>query len=259
MAAAPESPRILGLCSGIGGLELGACAAWPGARVVACVERDPYAASVLLARMEDEAMEPAPIWCGDLADFDAAALRGRVDAVVAGIPCQPWSLAGQQQGRDDARELGPQLVRVVRDARPGVVVVENVPGFQGALPLLAQELAALGFDAEWGRLRASDVGAPHRRERVFVLAAHPERIELREQPRRCGGTDGACAARARVDGACGCPSRSPGWAAQPGVERSGDGIPARVDRLRCLGNAVVPQQGAAAIAELSRRVGLDWT
>lgn len=188
------APTVLALCAGVGGLELGVRIACPGARLVCAVERDAYAAAVLLARMEDAALDPAPVWCGDLADLDCAPFAGRVDLVTAGFPCQPWSCAGKREGQDDERWLWPGIARIVREVRPGAVFLENVPGLVsgGGLEPVLGDLAALGFDAEWQTLRASEVGAPHRRERVFVLAY---RVRERLQGLLAGGAEAVATGR----------------------------------------------------------------
>lgn len=200
--------RVLSLCSGVGGLDLGVKLAVPAARVVCHVERDSYAASVLVARMAEASMDPAPIW-SDLATFDGQHWRGVVDLVVAGFPCQPASTAGQRQGTNDDRWLWPLVARIIRDCAPSLVFLENVPGLLtvggapdcyapgwaldttdevgagefvrgGAFAAVLADLAALGFDAEWLCVPASAVGAPHRRERVFVLA-HADRRGIRDE------------------------------------------------------------------------------
>ena len=105
-------PAILSLFSGVGGLDLGVELACPGARVLGYCERDAYAASVLLARMEDEALEPAPVF-SDLCSFDGSPWSGAVDLIFGGIPCQPHSLAGKRQGAEDERDLVWEFLRVV--------------------------------------------------------------------------------------------------------------------------------------------------
>lgn len=178
--APPNGPRILSLCSGVGGLDLGVELACPGAHVVGYVERDAYAASVLLARMDDEAVEPAPVWCGDLAEPDWREWRGAVDIVTAGFPCQPWSCAGARKGTADERWIWDDIVGCIRDVGPRAVFLENVRGLVsgGGLDPVLGALADLGFDAEWGVLPASAVGAPHERARVFILAyRRGERLE----------------------------------------------------------------------------------
>lgn len=163
---------ILSLCSGIGGLELAIRACVPGSRCLAYVERDAYPASVLLARMEDASLDPAPIFCGDLAEFDAGPLAGLVDVVCAGFPCQPFSLAGSQRGIEDERWLFPEIAGIVRDVGAPLVFLENVPGLTlRGLDEVLGTLADLGFNAEWDLFRASDMAAPHRRERWFCMGS----------------------------------------------------------------------------------------
>lgn len=115
-------------------------------------------------------MDQAPVW-DDLTTFDGRPWRGVVDLVSAGFPCQPWSAAGQRGGTDDARWLWPDIARLVAETRARFVFVENVPGLAsgGGLGEVLGGLADLGFDAEWLGLAAADVGASHRRERLFVL------------------------------------------------------------------------------------------
>lgn len=158
--------RLLSLCSGLGAADL-ACSRL-GVRLVGAVERQAYAAACILARMEEEALDPAPVWVGDIHDMDARPLRGWVDVVAAGIPCVSWSRAGKQRGADDERHLGDELLRIVREVEPRFVLVENVPGFAvpDGLGALLGELAELGFDAEWD----------------WVVAAHADRARRDEAP-----------------------------------------------------------------------------
>ncbi len=139
--------------------------------MVGYVERDAYAASVLLARMEVASLEPAPVWCGNLEDLDTAPFLG-VDLVTAGFPCQPWSAAGKRKGTDDERWIWPAIASLLRRVRPRFVFLENVRALisGGGLGLVLADLADLGFDAEWTVLSAGEVGASQQRERVFILA-----------------------------------------------------------------------------------------
>ena len=143
------------LCSGYAGMEL----ALRGiARTVAHVERDAYAAATLVARMEAQELDQAPVW-SDLCTFDARAWRGRVALITAGFPCQPFSSAGRKLGTDDDRWLWPEIARIIRDMEPEYVFLENVPGVvRAGLAHVLGDLAELGFDAEWGLLAASAVG-----------------------------------------------------------------------------------------------------
>jgi DNA (cytosine-5)-methyltransferase 1 len=183
--------RALHLCSGYGGFELGLRLAGIPARTVAHVERDAYAAATLVARMGDQALDQAPIW-SDLTTFDGSAWRGRVDLITAGFPCQPFSQAGQRRGVDDERWLWADIAGIVADVGPRFVLLENVPGLvRLGLPHVLADLADLGFDAEWGLLSAAAVGAPHRRERIWILAyAESERLEGGwPDGTRAGGTE----------------------------------------------------------------------
>jgi DNA (cytosine-5)-methyltransferase 1 len=155
-----------------------------------------------------------------------------VDLLAGGFPCQPFSNAGKRQGKDDVRWLWPEFARVIRELRPRYVLVENVPGLlagHGGMGAVLGDLAALGYDAEWDSIPASAVGAPHLRYRVWIVAYATSWD--------CGGigeATGRVAPGPTIDG-------TGWWAAEPDVGRVAHGVPARVDRLRALGNAVVPQ------------------
>lgn len=202
MNVAPYPRTGLDLFSGYGGLDLAVARAVPGYRSIAHVEREGFAAAILAARMADGSLPSAPIW-SDVRTFDACAWRGRVDLVLGGFPCQDISTAGKRAGIEggDRSVLWFEMLRIIRDVRPRYVFVENVAAIvvRGLETVLAG-LAALGFDAEWTLVRASDVGAPHRRERLFLLArnalAHGhghglaiERVELSEDANAQSGRD----------------------------------------------------------------------
>ena len=305
----------LSLCAGIGGLDLGVERAL-GRPFDAClyVERELGAAAILAARMEAGHIAPGPIW-DDLTTVPGGALRGRVDVITAGIPCQPFSVAGKQRGLDDERWLGESLLDLVGTVEPELVVVENVPGFATAgAGRIAGALSELGFDAEWDLFSAQAVGAPHKRARFFMVAwrvsdASSERV--REEPgRRSGGRDRRASTEYRdvgeamADGGrcegqrlpehpgIGCesgdepdghdqdrrlgwpprPGDEDGWrrwlaaggpapAVEPGIRRGAHGLSGglvgRVDRLRAIGNAVVPAQAEYAVRALLERAGFN--
>lgn len=182
----------MALCAGVGGLELGLQLAIPGYRCLCHVERESYAAAILLARMEEQIMEPAPIFAGDLADFDARPFAGLVDILSAGIPCQPYSVAGRQEGHADERALWPEFVRIVGECRPALVFLENVPAFAQWFREPGERLCELGYEIESPLfLAAEDIGAPHKRERVFILAkriSDPISDALRHLTERGSGT-----------------------------------------------------------------------
>lgn len=173
----PRPLSVLSLCSGVGMLDLGLGAAFD-ARTVCYVEREAFAASQLVALMEAGILDAAPVW-SDLATFDARPWRGRVDCIIAGLPCQPYSAAGKQEGNDDRRSWGsgdgpiPHFLRIVAECRPAVAFLENVTAWVvgGFFRPVGEELCRLGYDLERPlQLAASDVGASHQRERVFVMA-----------------------------------------------------------------------------------------
>lgn len=185
-------------------------------RAVGYVERDAYAAATLLARMEAQAMEPAPVWAGNLQDVRWEQWNGVVDCVAAGFPCQPHSMAGSRKGTADDRWIWPAIADCIRRVGPWLVVLENVSGLRssgGMSPVLA-DLAALGFRVEWDSIRASDVGASHQRERVFIVAYRAEhrrkqgrpesaRIERRHDAAECDGEVGnATSQRLREERQC---------------------------------------------------------
>lgn len=186
-------PRIISVCSGIGGLDLGLRMALPDARTVCFIEREAFAACVLATRMaeQNEALDQAPIW-SDINTFDGTAWRGKVDIIAAGIPCQPFSVAGKQRGVEDERWLWDALLRIIDDTGARTLILENVPGFvKHGLDTVLRDLAARGFDAEWDQVSAADCGAPHRRERFFLLAhARSDGIRV-ESGRTCSGTGAA--------------------------------------------------------------------
>jgi DNA (cytosine-5)-methyltransferase 1 len=265
---APTSFNVLSLFSGGGGLDLGIALAVPAARVICCVEREAYAAATLAARMEDGCLDDAPIW-SDVAAFDGEPWRGVVDCVAGGFPCQDISNAGDREGIDGERSgLWSEFARIIREVGPRVVFVENVAALiVRGLDRVLGDLADLGFAAEWDVFRASDVGAPHQRARLFILAhavgagsqgRQGERGDAREEcppsERGCGATRAIAFPPGPDDGA--------GWrrfldenpGLEPAICRGADGLAHRVDRLRLLGNGVVPQQAALAWRVLDRRL-----
>lgn len=173
---------ILSVFSGTGMLDAGVeCAlAERGVdcRVVGYVEREAAAAYTLLARMENQTLRPAPVWADRLEDLDAWPLRGWVDILTASPPCQPYSSAGKRAGNEDERSHGDgdgplvHLARIISECGPTVVFFENVPEWVtgGHFRAFGERLCGMGYDlAPPVFLASGDLGAPHRRERVFVL------------------------------------------------------------------------------------------
>jgi len=236
--------NVLSLFSGIGGLDLGLERA--GMRVVGQVEIDPFCRSVLARHWPEvpchDDVRTAPSWWGSG--------RPPVHVVAGGFPCQPFSTAGRHRGVADQRWGWPWFLAVVRHIRPRYALVENVAALlrdRVAFGWLLGDLAAVGFDAQWSVLSACAVGAPHVRERLFVVA-HPHgehgplgladprepRPRHREAHAGVGGRAGAWVHP--VDGLMEAERRS---------RRVVDGLPDRLEpaRVRALGNAVVPAVG----------------
>ena len=218
--------NVLDLFSGIGGFALGFERA--GCRTVALCEKAPAARVIL-----------ACVWPGvpcypDIRKLTAARLLrdgiGRPDIVCGGFPCQDISSAGRGLGLSGERSaLWHEMLRLVQECRPGWVVVENVPALRvrGADQVLAG-LEAAGYACWPLVVGAGHAGAPHRRQRVFVVA-NADRAGL--EMRLAGSTHAPA----------GLPTqRRRRWPVEPGVGRVAHGVPARMDRLRALGNAVVP-------------------
>lgn len=234
--------NILSLFAGIGGLELGLERA--GMTTVGQVEIDPYCQRVLAKHWPDV---PRHDDVRTAAKWWLSTERPAVDVICGGFPCQPFSHAGKQLGTADERWGWPWMAAVIRAVRPRYVVVENVPALirdRDAFGWVLGDLAQLGFDAEWGLLRASDFGAPHPRERLYLVAHTPrdgwgphDLLESRRvggSPLTTGGLPRLAVHQRRQQAAA--------WLErQPDVARLADGIPHQVVRLNALGNAVVPQ------------------
>lgn len=163
----------LALCAGIEGIGLALKIACPEYRTVCYVEREAYAAAVLVERMEEGWLDQAPVW-DDLATFQGRRWRGFVDIVHAGLPCQPYSVAGQQHGDQDERYIWPEFFRIVREVQPPLVFLENVPGLLAWFRPIGEELSSLGYEFEAGLFSASEIGGSHERQRLFVLAISRE-------------------------------------------------------------------------------------
>lgn len=166
----PSPFHVLSLCSGMGGLDLGLRLAVPGARTICYVENEAYCCEILAARMQDQCLDAAPVW-SDLRTFDGSPWRGLVSAIIGGYPCQPYSITGRRQGTDDPRHLWPHVARVVREVDPEWCFFENVSNHLNiGFPEVARELQEMGYRVAAGLFSAEEVSAPHKRERLFVLA-----------------------------------------------------------------------------------------
>lgn len=229
--------RELALFAGAGGGILGGHLL--GWRTVCAVEFEPYAASVLAARQNDGILPPFPIW-DDVRTFDGRPWKGLVDVVSGGFPCQDISAAGKGAGIDGERSgLWGEMARIIRELQPRYVFVENSPMLTSrGLGRVLGDLAEMGFDAPWGCISAAEYGAKHVRERAWIVAhASSQRLEGRERAKSQRAREGFTWANR--------------WPCEPGVGRVVHGIPARMDRIKALGNAQVPRVAAAAFALLS--------
>jgi len=175
----------LALCAGYGGLELGIERILPEARTVCYVEGEAFAAQHLIQKMQNGSLDDAPIW-SNVKTFDGFPWRGKVDWISGGFPCQPYSTAGKQMGKEDPRDLWPDFVRIIGEVRPGFIFLENVPNVvKLRLDQIVLDLDKLGYHASWCLVAASDVGAPHRRKRWFCMAvnSYTERKRFNEDER----------------------------------------------------------------------------
>jgi|ETNvirnome_2_300_1030623.scaffolds.fasta_scaffold10711_2 DNA (cytosine-5)-methyltransferase 1 len=238
----------LALFAGAGGGILGGHLL--GWRTICAVEWDAYAASVLVQRQNDGSLPAFPIW-DDVQTFDGRPWRGRVDVISGGFPCQDISAAGKGAGIDGERSgMWGHMARIIGQVRPEFCMVENSPLLVGrGLARVLGSLASLGYDARWGVLGARDAGAPHKRDRIWIVANSRQQGpqgSVRPGEENGGGETGASQRPGSVNGNW--------WATEPELGRVAHGVANRVDRLKCIGNGQVPQ-----CAALAWRILNEWT
>ena len=248
--------------SGIGGLDLAAEGA--GFRTVGQCEWADYPHAVLEKHWPD-----VPKW-KDIRTLTKESFYERtgldtVTVLSGGFPCQPFSTAGKRRGKEDDRYLWPEMLRVISDIRPSWVVGENVAGLVSlALDTVLSDLESIGYACQTLIIPACAIDAPHRRDRCAILA-YTNNSQTTRQREHCGEihpepeTERSILCGSYVANPLGFRLQEPWlqgctqkqtmpasndsrWPAEPNVGRVAHGIPSRVDRLRCLGNAVVPQQ-----------------
>ncbi len=170
MDSPAELSTVLSLCTGYGGIERGLELAGFEHRVVAHVEIEAFAIANLAAKMEAGQLDAAPIW-SNLKTLPVDCFRDRVYLLTGGYPCQPFSAAGKRKGKDDPRHLWPYIHDIIQAVRPVQCFFENVEGHISlGLREVIEDLEGLGYKTTFGIFSASEVGAPHQRKRVFILA-----------------------------------------------------------------------------------------
>ena len=327
MDTTKELPTVVAFCAGYGGIERGLDLAGVEHRVIAYVEIEAFAIANLVSKMEAGLLPPAPIYT-DIKTFPSEIFRGKVSILTGGYPCQPFSAAGKRLGKDDPRHLWPHIRRHIEAIRPAQCFFENVEGHISlGLSTVVSDLEEDGYHTTWGIFSAREVGAPHQRKRVYMLAnsnrfrlekhGHSEstnvsktseeladrngiRCDWRKLPNRTGersveieaqqrpeqslvrsevkGCSGDCGKNVaytcgeRLQGSCtprDFKSKEPkpneqltarcntahigSWETEPRLGRVVDGGANRVDRIRMLGNGVVPQTAAKAYTTLTER------
>lgn len=264
-----EPLRHISLCSGIGGFDIGLRGIFPNMRTVVHVEGEAFCVNHLVEKMQAGQLDACPIY-PDLCRFPWSEFAGAVDIITGGFPCQPFSVAGQRKATEDDRHLWPYITNGIRETKPQLVIFENVsgiasapsPGFHSVLHNVLSDLEGLGYQATAGQFTAAEVGAPHQRKRWFIIGmAHPTTegwgngVSEKAHNRQNMG-------RPKLANVCqGWPMPQgpiqhewePPRTTEPRLGGNSDGVSNRVDRLRALGNAVVPAVVERAVRELLGR------
>ena len=303
----------LSLCSGYEGIGSGLSRVLPTLRNIAYVEREGFPAANLVAKMEAGALAPAPVHT-DVKTFPFAEFRGCVDILSGGFPCQPFSSAGKRKGVEDPRHLFPYIAEGIRQCQPSIVFLENVEGIlscrtgdgEPVLQYVLRTLEGMGYRATAGVFSATEVGAPHQRKRVYILAhrnntglegQHLDSTSEQSEPIQAntwatGGTrwpsrpsedqhdwEEPRVTVAHTESQQGTAQDHRGESCVPGEQEEGklgggdsgslrqgsgstqsrlggksNGSSNRVDRLRLLGNGVVPQTATKAFVTLLNRI-----
>lgn len=263
--------RTMHLFAGIGGGLLADLIL--GHRPIIAVEWDKYACRILRERATDGWFPDLSVWEGDVRLFDPSEYAGRVDCIHAGFPCQDISVAGKQAGLGESTRSGlyREVLRIAGVVRPRYLFLENVSAIlSNGLGCVLGDLAAMGYDCRWLCIRASDVGAPHGRDRWFCLGysehdGHFAKPQLRSDEKTGDEEQGvfrdsdnsqqrkeqeirSWQANSSRD------SGIPWWETECLVGRVVDGDTDRAHRLKGLGNAQVPLQAATAWRILTHNV-----
>jgi DNA (cytosine-5)-methyltransferase 1 len=241
--------QVLDLCSGIGGIALG-LERTGGFHTAAFAEISPFCQQVLKAHWPT-----VPIF-GDIthvnrATLEAAGVTG-IDCITAGFPCQPFSQVGRHKGQDDERYIWPEIARLIRELRPHLILLENVPGLLTInhgreFGIVLGDLAELDYDAEGEVLSAAEFGAAHLRERLWLVAYTDSEL-LQGRAVFGSSEEGRARLKKQLSGFLSSGTRLALSECEP--YREPNGIPRRLDRLHALGNAVYPP----AVEWIGRRI-----
>ena len=236
----------LALFLGVGGGILGSRLL--GWRTICGVEIDPYCREVILRRQEEGTLEPFPVW-DDVETFDGNPWREKVDIVTGGFPCQPFSIMGKHEGQEDERNCWPDTIRIIRQVLPKYCLLENVPNLLANeyFGTILRDLAESGYDVRWDCISASALGAPHPRERLWILGKSKRAglwrkgesanlLRPRENP---WGALGGASMLERITERNALAGKED--FPKPLLFRDDDGMAYLMDRLRAIGNGQVPE------------------
>lgn len=282
--------NILSLCTGIGGLELGLKLACPEARTICYCEREAYCIEVLVKKIKEKSLDDAPIW-SDITTFNGRPWCNRVDCLTGGYPCTPFSSLGKKLGKEDERWLWEHIARIIEEVKPEWCFFENVSAhLRMGFEQVHDDLQRMGYRVATGVFTAAEVGAGHKRERLFLLAhsVSNRRIEKRiysnldepsqaiekekfEIERFAHAVDDGCAVVGNeskshtndmpMDMGFPAEPNSAIWRefrlqsfpiVEPSILGEINGLSVEMDRLRCCGNAVVPLVAGYAFHVLRR-------
>jgi len=273
--------KELSLFSGAGGGVLGTQLL--GWETIGYVEYNEYCQRVIRQRIEDGYLDEAPIFSdvnAFISEGYADAYKGMVGVVSAGFPCQPFSVAGKKAAKDDPRNCWPQTLDIIRRVRPRYCLLENVGGLLSRkhryFETILKDLAESGYDARWKVISAAEVGGPHKRDRLWIVAHanHSRKLQSegsKQDKWRWAGYDGeevSDTSSERLEGrelpireeeAYAPTGSTCWWHTEPRVGRVADGVAHRVDRLKALGNGQVPAVAATAFKIFEPDVGeVEW-
>jgi len=288
----PLQPTLLSFCTGYAGIELGIEKAIGKVNTLTYVEIEAYAIANLVSKMENNSLVPAAIWT-DITSFPAEMFRRKIDIISGCYPCQGFSAIGYDKTGRNPIHLWPYIRRAIDIIRPAICFFENIEShIENGLDTVLKDLTELDYTATWGIFSAAEIGLPHQRKRIFILGYRPggsTKFELRDWKRQCrpvakpgqvqfqweesrvledtGNNRGGGRGQELAD-------NSEGWPGNDEIEGSGqpldnsdkseeiesslgrtvDGTLSRVDRLRLLGNGVIPESAAIAFKTLLERL-----